>query len=412
MNIFRNFEIKRIMINITMVYCFIALIGVNTFNYKINNAKKVIVNQNVNMVSDLINKHPELEIDIINSLTKKNYKNADFNVLNKYGYNSDIFMENVPVMGELNNSLRIDLGKLLILGYLSFLVIIFYNYKLIFKKVNMLSEGAEEIITGNFKVKIREGEEGDFSILVHKFNDMARILESTMSKLKDDKIFLKNIISDISHQLKTPLSSLILFNELLSRDNLKIEDRKKFCEKGMEQLERMEWLIKSLLKLAKVESNSIEFENKEIPIKYTIEKSINSLKNMIDDKKQILSVSSNNEGVTLCHDANWTSEALINIIKNCIEHTSELGKITIEVEDNPILVRIIIKDNGCGINKCDIPHIFERFYRGKYNKNSNSVGIGLALSRAIIEKQDGNIVVRSKEGKGSEFVITFLKVII
>lgn len=412
MNIFRNFEIKRIMINITIIYVLIALIAVNTFNYKINNAKRVLVNQNINMVSDLINKHPDLEIDIINSLTRKNYKNTDFNVLNKYGYNSDIFIENVPAMGELNNSLRRDLGKLLILGYLSFLVIIFYNYKLIFKKVNMLSAGAEEIISGNFKVKIKEGEEGDFSILAHNFNNMARILESTMSKLKDDKIFLKNVISDISHQLKTPLASLILFNELLSRDNLKIEDRKRFCEKGMEQLDRMEWLIKSLLKLAKLESNSIEFQKKEIPIKYTIEKSISSLKNMIDDKNQILSVSYNNDDIRLCHDSNWTCEALINIIKNCIEHTSELGKITIKVEDNPIFVRIIIKDNGCGINKCDIPHIFERFYRGKYNKNSNSVGIGLALSKAIIERQNGNIVVRSEEGKGSEFIITFLKAII
>lgn len=258
----------------------------------------------------------------------------------------------------------------------------------------------------NFEMKNRN-QEGQIGILKTELLKMTNILKEKVELLNKEKIFLNDIISDISHQLKTPMTSLIILNDLMY-DDLPKETRVEFLDKIKSQLSRMEWLIKSMLKLSKVEAKVIDFENKKINIKELINKSVSPSLIPMELKNIDLSINGD-EKASYIGDINWSSEALVNIIKNCVEHTNENGSLTINYEENPLYSEIIIKDSGEGIDKKDLPHIFKRFYKGKNSSKSDSVGIGLAMAKSIIESQNGDIYAKSEKNKGTEFHIIFHK---
>ena len=185
------------------------------------------------------------------------------------------------------------------------------------------------------------------------------------------------------------------------------EKRIEFLDKTSAQLSRMEWLIKSMLKLAKVEAKVIEFKTEKVNIDELIRKSISPMIIPMELKNIAISINGK-EDASYTGDIEWSAEAITNIIKNCVEHTPDNGQIEINYEENPIYSEIVIKDNGEGIDKKDLPNIFKRFYKGK-NSKSDSVGIGLAMAKSIVESQNGTIYVKSKKGVGSEFHIIFHK---
>ena len=222
------------------------------------------------------------------------------------------------------------------------------------------------------------------------------------------RIFLKDTISDISHQLKTPLSSLIMLNDLILQDkNMEEEVQRDFLEKTSIQLERMEWLIVNLLKIARIEAGAILFKKDKIKAIEPIKIALSTLSMNIDEKEQNIKIMGNLESI-FYGDKDWTAEAIINIIKNSIEHSEDGGIIEIFLEETPLFTNIIIKDYGEGIDKKDIPHIFERFYKVSSEIKPDSIGIGLNLSKLIVESQDGTISVKSEKGEGTEFIVTFL----
>ncbi|WP_171011297.1 sensor histidine kinase [Haloimpatiens lingqiaonensis] len=409
---YRNYEVKRITVMLIALNI-IFLIG--TYFYTENKVKilsREIVNQNAAVVGVALQKHPDLEEDLIrcytNGATKEILAKGE-KMLESYGYSIRTPLEKMPIINHMYSTFsKINLFSIVLI-FVFTIIIIMREYKYIFKKIKVISKAAEKVVEGDFTVKILEGKEGEFNILAHQFNQMSVRLENSIENLKKDKNFLKEIISDISHQLKTPLSSLMLFNELFLEGSIKSEEEKnKFYIKSKIQLERMEWLIKNLLKIAKIEANAVEFEKTYNPILLTVNKALEPLKVKWESKNQRVNVDINRY-VKLKHDVNWTAESITNIVKNCIEHTEEGGEINIIASETPIYTSLVISDNGSGIAKEDLPHIFERFYKGRRNKNSDSVGIGLALSKSIIEGQDGSIQVRSQEGEGSEFTIMFLK---
>ncbi|MDE6660063.1 MAG: HAMP domain-containing histidine kinase, partial [Eubacterium sp.] len=215
--------------------------------------------------------------------------------------------------------------------------------------------------------------------------------------------------ADISHQLKTPITSITMMSDLLKNEEDE-DKRKEFSEVIENQLSRMNWLIVTLLKLSKIDAGAIEFKNSDVKLKTILKKSaqpflLNAEINNID-----LSVECA-DNISVFVDSNWYIEAVSNIIKNCIEHTENGGYVKVYAEETAVFTKIHIKDNGSGIAKEDIPHVFERFYQGK-NHNESSVGIGLALSKAILNKQNSMIEVRSEENIGTEFEITIHKVIV
>lgn len=273
--------------------------------------------------------------------------------------------------------------------------------------IRKLSGYLRRIYGGDYSLDLRDNQEGELSILKSDIYKVTLILSKQAELLKSEKQQLADALSDISHQLKTPLTSMTVMADLLSKDDLSTEKREEFTKTLQQQLERMEWLLSSLLKLSKLDAGTVEFKKERIPAAALIEKAVKPLMIPMELKNQKL-IFSGEEQASFLGDLNWTVEALINILKNCMEHTGDGGTITIHYSENPIFTEILITDNGKGIGKEELPYIFKRFFQGK-NAGQDSVGIGLALAHSIVTGQNGDISVTSSLGKGTCFSVKFYK---
>lgn len=289
----------------------------------------------------------------------------------------------------------------------AFLLIYLINFFTLrrYKEIEKLSGYLRNISNGNYSMDIRDNEEGELSILKNEIYKVTLMLSKQGEFLKKDKEKLADAISDISHQLKTPLTSMMVMIDLLSDENLNSEKRIEFTKNIEMQLERMDWLLTSLLKLSKIDAGTIIFKKNKVKVSELIKKAMSPLLIPMELKEQKIIVDGN-ENTSFTGDLNWSIEAIVNIVKNCIEHTKNKGIISIFYEENPLYTEIKILDNGSGIEKEDLPYIFKRFYKGK-NASAGSVGIGLAMAKSIIVSQNGDISVRSKKNQGTEFSIKF-----
>lgn len=279
-----------------------------------------------------------------------------------------------------------------------------------YRKIMKLSDYLREIMAGDTSLDVRENSEGDLSILKNEIYKMTRMLSEHQEVLQKDKEKLTDAISDISHQIKTPLTSMTVMADLLNNPNLEIDKRREFTYHIRQQLERMDWLVSSLLKLSKIDAGTMLFNQESVEVGLLLEEVIAPLEIPIELKEIELKIKKQSETVFI-GDKNWTKEALINILKNAIEHTQNGGKITIACGENTLFTEIQIQDNGRGIEKTEIPHIFKRFYKGSQAADG-SVGIGLAMAYSIITQQQGDIEVISEPGKGTLFIIKFYKQIV
>lgn len=249
------------------------------------------------------------------------------------------------------------------------------------------------------------GEIGEVYTNLYKL--VLALRDSRMREQKE-KDFLRDTMSDISHQLKTPLSSLTVFIDLLYDNKVKDEQKQKqLLEESRNQLSRMQWLILSMLKLARIEAGAIQFDNRESDLTGIFARAVEAVDYLTKDRGQNIVVLCDNNAVLNC-DGDWLVEALINLLKNASDYSGEGTTITIEAEVNTMYTRLYVRDNGIGIAEEYLPHIFKRFYRVKREINPNSVGIGLALTKSIIEGMGGKITVRSEPGRYTEFIMTFV----
>ena len=279
-----------------------------------------------------------------------------------------------------------------------------------YREIAKLSVYLREISNGNDSLDVRDNQEGELSILKNEMYKVTLMLSEQRSLLQRDKIHLTDAISDISHQLKTPLTSMTVMADLLSAPDLPPAKRTEFTHHIRIQLERIDWLVSSLLKLSKMDAKTISFKHDRIPMKKLIQKALEPVLIPMDIKGQTVSVTGDDD-VSFVGDFNWTAEALINILKNGVEHTPEGGAITIMFSDNALFTEIVIADNGNGIPKEDLPYIFRRFYKGK-NASEGSIGIGLAMAHSIIASQNGVIDVTSDSETGTQFRIKLYKQVI
>jgi signal transduction histidine kinase len=279
-----------------------------------------------------------------------------------------------------------------------------------YREIDKLSGYLQQINSGNFQLDVRDNYEGELSILKSHIYKVTKMLSEQGAVLHEDKAKLTNAISDISHQLKTPLTSMMVMADLLGDNRLDDEKRGEFTRNLQIQLERMDWLVSSLLKLSKIDAGTIVFRKEKVLVAPLVQTAVEPLLVPMDIKMQRLSIKGNEQAAFL-GDLNWTAEALINIIKNCVEHTAEGGEISILFSENALFTEITISDNGKGIAKEDLPYIFKRFYKGN-NASDDSVGIGLAMAYSIITSQQGDIEVESQPGVGTTFHIKFYKQVI
>ncbi|MDP4092630.1 MAG: HAMP domain-containing sensor histidine kinase [Bacillota bacterium] len=412
-SIFRNPEFKSILVKMFFLQIIFSVLLFCLADIKMAELNKSISERNIALAGEVLSRHPELEKDITGLITGKASESeiaAGRNILEQYGYKTDLGILSQPLLGNVYKNFGIYLAAFTLMWAVPLFILIKIEYSRMYSKVRKISKISECVIEGDFSSSLPEDTEGDFGILGHQFNQMSGRLKLSIERDKKDKKFLKDIISDISHQLKTPLTSLITFNDLMLNDKqMPDETRRDFLLKSKSQLDRMEWLIISLLKLARLEAGAIDFKKEKSLLTVPAEAALSSLAHKISQKNISIEVNSETENIFYSGDNEWTAEALTNIIKNCTEHTKKGGSIKVILGETPLFSRIIIKDNGEGIDKKDLPHIFERFYTGNSSVKAEGIGIGLALARLIIEGQNGTVTVRSEKGLGTEFTITFLK---
>lgn len=407
MKLWRNNEIKRITIILGLFILMSILLSVVASKIIIGSYQRYFLNYNARVLNIIIDKYPDLDSEIINEiLNPKNISNNDLKILEKYGINDEALLSSVKsVKSEYQNILYTTIILTLLIILISIIIFFIFLFKL-YKKINELNAYTFKVMSGDGGFDIIDNSEGELSILKNRLYDITRILKENNELLEKDKETLKMAIADISHQLKTPLTSLYLCNEILS-DEGDPKQREIFLNKMHQELERIEWLISSLLKMAKLDSRTIVLKKEKINVNDLIDSTLLSLSSIISSKK-ITIIKEGDSNINLEGDFNWLREALSNVIKNSVEHSKDNDQITIYFNDNPLYIEINIKDNGEGIDAHDLPHIFERFYKAK-DSGKESVGIGLALSKTIINNSNGDITAKSKKGEYTLFTIKLYK---
>ena len=278
-----------------------------------------------------------------------------------------------------------------------------------------------------YLMKLQDGEElpgpekqreGKMGILQSEIYKLTIWLNGQRDMEKSERKYLSDFLSDVSHQIKTPMAAITIMTDLLKDPGLSTEKRLEFVSNIDRETERITWLIKNLLVLSQLEAGVLKLKKEKISVKELLERVLRSFEVMAEVKEIELSMELPSEGasfgektqeMSLVCDIRWTTEALSNIVKNCLEHTEPGGFVKIAVSQNNFSTNIMIRDNGKGIAQKDLPHIFERFYKAA-NSDDSGVGIGLAMSRQIFLLQGATVSVRSREGEGTEFLIKFYPV--
>lgn len=267
--------------------------------------------------------------------------------------------------------------------------------------MNQILEAPEQVPAEPYK----QGELGELYTNLYK---LVQALKESNRKEQEEKIFLRDIMSDISHQLKTPLASLTVFLDLLYDGRVPdVDKQKQMLLESKNQVSRMEWMVLSMLKLARIEAGAIQFEKHPCSLYAIVAQAKESVVYLTEKRGQQIDVQIDEKQMLVC-DGDWLTEAIINLLKNASDYSGEQTTIHIWTEDNPMYTRIYVKDEGCGIAESELKNIFKRFYRINKEVNPNSVGIGLSLTKSIVEGMGGKISVRSEFGSYTQFILTFV----
>ncbi|MBS5197444.1 MAG: HAMP domain-containing histidine kinase [Clostridiales bacterium] len=279
-----------------------------------------------------------------------------------------------------------------------------------YKEIRLLSQQLDEILHEGGSMELRHFREGDVEILRDELQKMLLRLEEQTELLEKEKMSLADSLADISHQIRTPLTTLNLLVERLKKNTGDISSRQSLLREAEQMLDRIQWLVTSLLRLSKLDAGAIVLKPQTILLSSFFREVMKPFDVSMDVRGQSLEI--RGDGSTEVQgDYNWTMEAIGNVIKNSLEYTPEGGLLLIEWTENPLFTEIKITDSGKGIPKEDIPHLFERFYRGK-NAGNHSFGIGLSLSRAILSQENAVIYGQNVSPLGAQFVIRFYKTVV
>lgn len=293
---------------------------------------------------------------------------------------------------------------------LAFTLIHFLSDQKRYKRISDLSHDIDRILHRQESFDFNDYAEGELAILTSEIYKMTVRMREQSELLKKDKQFLADSMADLSHQIRTPLTSVNLITELLQKPDLTYERRLELTQDMKRLLGHIERLVNVVLKLSKLDAGTVEFQREDISVADLIKKASEPLMIPMELRNQRMIINIDGDA-HFSVDPAWTAEAVENILKNCMEHTPEGGTIKVDASENALYTEIIISDNGSGIDKDDLPHLFERFYRGK-NSSSQNYGIGLALARIIISEQNGTIKAANAKGGGAKFTIRFYKSIV
>lgn len=397
----KSYRFVALCLVLTAFFCIISAVCTAVCLENVRKTTNSTVNR---LVAVMLEKYPDIsEKEIAEILNNKTEYTDNSEFLNKYG----IYPEKDWISyGNQGSYKYVVISAIICLAFGIAFIVVFLLYLKMQKQQTMeIAKRIERINLGDYSLQIDRNSEDELSLLDNQIYRTAVKFREQAENSRKDKENLQKSLSDISHQLKTPLTSIIVMvDNILDDDDMPLEIRREFLSDIKHNTSTVSFLVQSLLTFSKLDAEAIRFKYADVDVKSIIDECIKNTAVMAE----ICNVSVE----TLCDDTyklncdkKWLCEAVTNIIKNCIEH-SQNGNIKITADQNKLYTKISIKDNGSGITKEDLPHIFERFYKGK-NSSDDSVGIGLSLAKTIIEKQGGYISVSSELNKGSEFVIKF-----
>ncbi len=407
----RNKNIKSFIIPIIILtIATIILITIQTYSQY----QKITITANekiAEIIGTILKEDPEIDIRIVIEILNSKQNTEEYQKgqeeLEKYGIHIKEANSIISVQNQMKRNLILNILLILVFSFL-WMIIVWVYFRKRDKKISQITQSINQIKNKNYEFDINENSEDELSNLKNELYKITVMLKEESEISKKDKNNLKMSVEDISHQLKTPLTSItIMLDNLKDNPHMDENTKQKFIFEISKQIDWINWLVISMLKLSKLDANVVQFYHENIPLKKLLNEIVKKLEIPIEIKNQQIIIDGD-ENTSFVGDYKWQLEAITNILKNSIEHNPYNGKIYINYEENTLFTKITIKDEGEGIAKEDLKHIFERFYKSQ-NASENSVGIGLALAKKIIEKNNGMINCKSELNKGTEFVIKYMK---
>lgn len=328
--------------------------------------------------------------------------------LKKLGYEVGISNRLFPDVNILLLRYRLILAMLVVIVSILILTAFFLYFRRQQNDIEKANDSINSFMNGNTVIQINGYEEGSLSKLFASVNEMATSLNAHIEREKYTKEFLKETISDISHQLKTPLTALRMYNEIIQEESGNPVTVRDFSAKAAAALDQMERLIQNLLKLTRFDAGTVVFEKKKISVRDLLHEVLPVFEVRLEKEQKQILLDGPADAELLC-DQTWLAEAIANLIKNALDHLPAGGLVLITWEETPLTLKLSVQDNGEGIHPEDIHHIFKRFFRSRFSHDNQGIGLGLPLVKTIVEAHQGAVSVVSTPGEGSIFTLDFLK---
>jgi len=406
MSFFHDRQIKRYWY---FLLCFILLyfvMGTAIVMMQGKMVQKLMLSHDNAIVTSLMEQ--EISKDVIaTAVASKDESEMGTNFLSSIGRTEQTMANLFPLISQFQHNLGKDI---LIMGSFLGTILLTGSFLFLWKREILYQQAADTIsrfVKEDYSIHLPQSNEGTIYHLFALIDQLATMLQAKNEAEHKQKEFLKDTISDISHQLKTPLAALSMYQEILEEEPDNPKTVKNFSVKINVSLKRMDQLISSILKIARLDMENIVFEKKYYQISELILSAVCELLTRAKNEKKEILIEGPIEEMVIC-DLKWTSEAIENIVKNALDHTDAGGKIKICYGSSPYMAHITIADNGHGISAEDIHHVFKRFYRSKNSLNTQGIGLGLPLAKSIIDGQGGTISVQSNPNEGTTFTISLL----
>lgn len=399
-------ETKTLLIAITAV-CLISFLlagGIATLLAK--NFQQELLLHDYGVAGHLLNNEKELSISAFTSQPNENDIERGRAALASIGYDETTSMRFLPAVQIYRNQTMFSVFLLLVFLFGTIYLSLFLYLRRQHKAFSNAENTIRQFLDGNTTSRIECSQAGDWYSLFHAINEMATILSAHAENQRQTKEFLQDIISDVSHQIKTPLSALKMYHEIIESHKDDASTVSSFTEKSQREIKRMEDVIYTLLKLARLDAGIIQMEKAPENLSVLMQDVLERFETWAEREHKTITLSGK-ENVVLSCDALWVSEAIGNIVKNALEHTENGGHIEVKWSQSPLMTQIEISDDGKGIHPEDLYNIFKRFYRSRFSSDVHGIGLGLPLAKSIVEAHGGTISVTSSLGAGTTFTLNF-----
>ena len=400
-------ETKKLLLAITIICLVSFLLAVGISFLLTKNFQHELLLHDYGVSGYQLNHEDELQISAFTSLPNENDIERGREALASIGYDETASMRFLPAVQTYRNQTVLSIFVLLVFLFGAIYLSLFLYLQRQHKAFSNAENTIRQFLDGNTTSRIECSQAGDWYSLFHAINEMATILSAHAENQRQTKEFLQDIISDVSHQINTPLSALKMYHEIIESHKDDAATVSSFTEKSQREIKRMEDVIYTLLKLARLDAGIIQMEKSEENVSILMQDVLERFETWAEREHKTITLSGKENVILLC-DALWVSEAIGNIIKNALEHTENGGHIGVKWSQSPLMTQIEISDDGKGIHPEDLYNIFKRFYRSRLSSDVHGIGLGLPLAKSIVEAHGGTISVTSTPGTGTTFTLNFI----